>query len=128
MYITVVCNQVMNSPLENDVMLVTEYMAGGAVMEYSKHFQKYIFSSSAARIMNGYGYSPGNPMDKKERIFREEKKTHDGDDIGNEGDKEGGGRSMTDAEAVSLTLDLLRGLHYLHSKGISHRCVLQFIV
>jgi serine/threonine protein kinase len=94
-------------------MLVTEYMAGGAIMEYNKDLKKYIFSPSAAMILNGHGYSPD---DKKEHMKL------DGKTIGNESNVNTS-RSMTEAEVVSVTLDLLRGLNYLHSKGICHRYV-----
>jgi serine/threonine protein kinase len=100
--------EVMNSPQENDVMLVTEYMAGGAIMEYSKQFKRYIFSSSAALIMNGSGYSSD---DKKKEKAKSDGKASDNNES----------RSMTGAEVVSVTLDLLRGLQYLHSKGVCHR-------
>ena len=103
-----------NSPLENDVLLVTEYMAGGAIMDYSKELKIYVFSSSAARILKGRGYLPPgeDATQKNEKTLAEEKK----DDSDLEGE-----RRMTDAEAVSLSLDLLRGVHYLHSKGVCHR-------
>jgi serine/threonine protein kinase len=98
----------MNSPLENDVMLVTEYMAGGAIMEYDKKLNKYVLSNSAAKIMNGQGYSPNksSTTNSKEMTFECADNVH---------------RRMTEAEVVSVCLDLLCGLSYLHSKGICHR-------
>jgi serine/threonine protein kinase len=85
-------------------MLVTEFMAGGSVMEFDRIENRYIFSSTAAAIMNGVGYTHISKELKKE--IKEDKNSR---------------RAMTEEEVVSLSLDLLRGLHYLHSKGICHR-------
>ena len=97
----------LDSPVEDDVMLVTEYMAGGAIMEYNNDINKFVFSISAAAIMNGIGYLP----------MKYRKASPEYNQVNDKNNR----RAMTGAEALSASYDLLSGLKYLHSKGISHR-------
>lgn len=99
------CAQIISSPLENDIIIVMDYMSGGSIMEYSLKLKKYVLSTSAAAILSDRGATESLPL--QEAV---------------------GGRNMTDAEAAAATLDLLRGLHYLQSRGICHRYAYVFYV
>lgn len=47
--------EVINDIDDDSVVLVTEYMAGGCVMEYDSSLKSYIYSISSANILQGYG-------------------------------------------------------------------------
>jgi hypothetical protein len=80
--------QVMDDPQEDSVILVTEYMAGGAVMNFNSATQRYEFSPSAAAILQRAGkVINGEPLSPTQ---------------------ESSVRPMTEAEAISLFCDLLK--------------------
>jgi hypothetical protein len=79
---------VINDPLEDSVILVTEYMTGGAIMNFNSSTQCYEYSLSAAAILQGLGkVINGDPPSPT---------------------VETSPRPMTESEAISLFCDLLK--------------------
>ncbi len=81
--------EVIDDPEEDTVVLVTEYMSGGAVMNYNLTSQLYEYSTSAANILQGFGKPVGSievPSGGEQSVSRR----------------------MTDLEAVSIFCDLLK--------------------
>lgn len=79
--------EVINDPSEDCVILVTEYMAGGAIMNFNSIAQCYEYSLEAASILQGTGKTlNANVLPKKDGLVR----------------------PMTEAEASSLFCDLLK--------------------
>jgi len=93
--------EVIDDSDEDSVVLVTEYMAGGAVMNYVPSRGVYQYSAFSAAILKGQG-----------KVF--------GDTVLEASDLEFP-RPMTNEECASLFCDLLEGVSFLHSKGICHR-------
>jgi hypothetical protein len=75
--------------MEDSVILVTEYMTGGAIMNYNPSAQRYEYSLSAAAILQGLGKVISGdppPLSPVETSLR----------------------PMTEPEAASLFCDLLK--------------------